>query len=119
VTEPVVSCSGATGIACADAMPRPTAKAIEAKSFICFPPRSWKAGFHRNAAEYAMKGSVGFSPQYGLRGSAFSQTQRGLWELGGYPCVSSPSRRDGETQAITDFAAGANENQMIGRFAAF
>jgi len=30
---PLASCIGATGIACADAMPRPAAKAIEARSF--------------------------------------------------------------------------------------
>jgi hypothetical protein len=73
VTEPVVAGSGATGIACADAMPRPTAKAIEAKSFMCFPPRTWKAEFHRNAAEYAMKELIEFSPQCSLSGSAFSK----------------------------------------------
>jgi hypothetical protein len=66
---------GATGIACADAMPRPTAKAIEAKSFMLLPPRAWKAEFHRNAAEYAMKDPVEFSPQCSLRGSAFSETR--------------------------------------------
>jgi hypothetical protein len=66
---------GATGIACADAMPRPTAKAIEAKSFMLLPPRTWKAEFHRNAAEYAMKDPVEFSPQCSLRGSAFSETR--------------------------------------------
>ncbi|WP_292962843.1 hypothetical protein, partial [Nitrobacter sp.] len=37
VTVPVSS-SGATGIACADAIPRPIAKAIEAKSFMRLPP---------------------------------------------------------------------------------
>jgi hypothetical protein len=31
--------SGVTGIACADAIPGPNANAIEAKSFMCLPPR--------------------------------------------------------------------------------
>jgi hypothetical protein len=44
-------------------MPRPTAKAIEAKNFmVAFLLEFGKAGFHP-AAECAMKGAVKFLPQ--------------------------------------------------------
>jgi hypothetical protein len=100
---------GATGIACADAMPRPTAKAIEAKSFMLLPPRAWKAEFHRNAAEYAMKDPVEFSPQCSLRGSAFSETRLDRNVLLAAGSDRHPSCRDNKRKPSRIASAGVDD----------